>query len=164
MYRLLTIAGLQAFSWRHLISGIQPNLLHFSPYRPVPSSPATVKSRKEHPTWLSTDGWAEVWKDRTCTRASLISFWMAATVLWILTSTQPPTTTPLTPQDVGHIAAWDFRVTNLVLPLGLKWCSSPTHPGQFTYPSGQKSTTLTITSWGNLAPAFLTWLNFKLIL
>lgn len=75
-----------------------------------------------------------------------------------------PTTTPLNPQDVGHIAAWAFRVTNLVLPLVLKWCSSPTHPGQFTYPSGQKSTTLTITSWGNLAPAFLTWLNFKFIL
>ena len=59
---------------RHIVSEIQSNLLHFSPYRPVPSSPATVKSRKEHPSWLSTDGWAEVWKDCTCTRACLICF------------------------------------------------------------------------------------------
>lgn len=95
----------------------------------MPSSPATVKSRKEHPSRLPTDGWAEVWKDRTCTWACLIS-WMAATVLWILTAIQAPTTTPLTPQDVGHNAAWAFRVTNLVLPLVLKWCSGPTHPGQ----------------------------------
>lgn len=51
-------------------------------------------------------------------------------VLWILTAIQAPTTTPLTPQDVGHNAAWAFRVTNLVLPLVLKWCSGPSHSGQ----------------------------------